>query len=506
MQNLNAVLRAIPAPDADAMARAQQHIDGLLKPPGSLGRLEALAVQLAGMPGLGGQPQVAKKALLVMCADHGVWDEGVAISPKAVTAIQAANMTRGTTGVCVLAAQAGAKVHVIDVGIDSEPLPGVVNMRVARGCGNIARGPAMSREQGQELLLEVMRYTRALAQEGVTLFGVGELGMANTTPAAAIVSVLTGSDAQEVVGIGANLPLAKVGNKVEVVRRAIAVNQPDPNDGLDVLSKVGGFDLLGMTGVMLGAASCGLPVVLDGFLSYAAALAACQIAPEVKPYLIPSHYSAEKGARIALAHLGLEPYLNMGMRLGEGSGAALAMALTSALSPVPVAGYSIAFIAACGGGVSWLLVMTAGGGFRHTQDRNKLILAGIAFSAFCMALTRITLLLTEDHAYGIFYWLAGGVSHVRWQEFWQLFPMVAVALPVVLLLANQLNLLNVSDSTARTLGVNLPKLRLIINILVLLLVGACVSAACVIVLKALAKKKSSDAKADDELDLDFEIN
>ncbi len=186
-------------------------------------------------------------------------------------------------------------MHVIDVGIDSEPLPGVVNMRVARGCGNIARGPAMSREQGQELLLEVMRYTRALAQEGVTLFGVGELGMANTTPAAAIVSVLTGSDAQEVVGIGANLPLAKVGNKMEVVRRAIAVNQPDPNDGLDVLSKVGGFDLLGMTGVMLGAASCGLPVVLDGFLSYAAALAACQIAPEVKPYLIPSHYSAEKG-------------------------------------------------------------------------------------------------------------------------------------------------------------------------------------------------------------------
>ena len=151
--------------------------------------------------------------------------------------------------------------------------------------------------------------------------------MANTTPAAAIVSVLTGSDAQEVVGIGANLPLAKVANKVEVVRRAIAVNRPDPNDGLDVLAKVGGFDLLGMTGVMLGAASCGLPVLLDGFLSYAAALAACRIAPEVKPYLIPSHYSAEKGARTALMHLELEPYLNMGMRLGEGSGAALALPL-----------------------------------------------------------------------------------------------------------------------------------------------------------------------------------
>ncbi|HBH7006992.1 Fe(3+) dicitrate transport system permease FecC [Citrobacter freundii] len=187
------------------------------------------------------------------------------------------------------------------------------------------------------------------------------------------------------------------------------------------------------------------------------------------------------GASLALAGTLLQTLTHNSMAspslLGINSGAALAMALTSALSPVPVAGYSIAFIAACGGGVSWLLVMTAGGGFRHTQDRNKLILAGIAFSAFCMALTRITLLLTEDHAYGIFYWLAGGVSHVRWQEFWQLFPVVAVAIPVVLLLANQLNLLNVSDSTARTLGVNLPKLRLIINILVLLLLGTCVSVA-----------------------------
>nr|MDQ6121072.1 nicotinate-nucleotide--dimethylbenzimidazole phosphoribosyltransferase [Klebsiella pneumoniae subsp. pneumoniae] len=152
--------------------------------------------------------------------------------------------------------------------------------------------------------------------------------MANTTPAAAIVSVLTGSDAQEVVGIGANLPLAKVGNKVEVVRRAIAVNQPDPNDGLDVLSKVGGFDLLGMTGVMLGRRPVGCRWCWMAF-SYAAALAACQIAPEVKPYLIPSHYSAEKGAYRAGAP-GLEPYLNMGMRLGEGSGAALAMPIVEA--------------------------------------------------------------------------------------------------------------------------------------------------------------------------------
>lgn len=330
MQTLTSLLRAIPLPDSAAMLRAQQHIDGLLKPPGSLGRLESLAVQLAGMPGLKGVPHVNGKAMLVMCADHGVWDEGVAVSPKVVTAIQAANMTRGTTGVCVLAAQAGAKVHVIDVGIDAEPIPGVVNMRVARGCGNIAEGPAMSHSQAEELLLEVIRYTHELAKDGVTLFGVGELGMANTTPAAVIVSVLTGSDAEEVVGIGANLPLSRVGNKVDVVRRAIAVNQPDRHDGVDVLAKVGGFDLVGMAGVMLGAASCGLPVVLDGFLSYSAALAACQIAPQIKPYLIPSHFSAEKGARTALAHLELDPYLNMGMRLGEGSGAALAMPIVEA--------------------------------------------------------------------------------------------------------------------------------------------------------------------------------
>lgn len=325
MQTLASLLAAIPDVDNAAMAQAQQHIDGLLKPTGSLGRLESLAVQLAGMPGLRGTPQVAKKAILVMCADHGVWHEGVAVSPQIVTAIQAANMTRHNTGVCVMAAQVGADVHVMDVGIDADPIPGLIDMKVARSSGNIAQGPAMSAEQAQSVLMSTINCTRQLAEQGVTLFGVGELGMANTTPAAAMVSVLTDSEPEAVVGVGANLPQTQLGHKVEVVRRAIAVNQPNADDGLDVLTKVGGYDLLGMTGVMLGAASCGLPVVLDGFLSYASALAACRIAPGVKPYLIPSHFSAEKGARIALAHLELEPYLHMEMRLGEGSGAAMAM-------------------------------------------------------------------------------------------------------------------------------------------------------------------------------------
>ena len=267
MQILADLLNTIPAIDSTAMSRAQRHIDGLLKPVGSLGRLEALGVQLAGMPGLNGIPHVGKKAVLVMCADHGVWEEGVAISPKEVTAIQAENMTRGTTGVCVLAEQAGANVHVIDVGIDTaEPIPGLINMRVARGSGNIASAPAMSRRQAEKLLLDVICYTRELAKNGVTLFGVGELGMANTTPAAAIVSTITGRDPEEVVGIGANLPTDKLANKIDVVRRAITLNQPNPQDGVDVLAKVGGFDLVGIAGVMLGAASCGLPVLLDGFL------------------------------------------------------------------------------------------------------------------------------------------------------------------------------------------------------------------------------------------------
>lgn len=247
METLSALLAAIPQPDVAGMARAQQHIDGLLKPPGSLGRLETLAVQLAGLPGLQGQLALAEKAIVVMCADHGVWHEGVTPSPQGVTAIHAGNMVRGNTGVCVLAAQAGARVQVVDVGIDADPLPGLINLKVARGSGNIARTAAMSRQQAETVLLASMHLTRQLAADGVKAFGVGELGMANTTPAAATISVLTGSDPDAVVGCGANLPLAQRGHKVAVVRQAIAHNQPNPADGLDVLAKVGGYDLVGMT-------------------------------------------------------------------------------------------------------------------------------------------------------------------------------------------------------------------------------------------------------------------
>ncbi|CNH99760.1 nicotinate-nucleotide--dimethylbenzimidazole phosphoribosyltransferase [Yersinia pekkanenii] len=329
MRTLSSILRTIAPLDSRAMSRAQARLDGLLKPPGSLGRLEQLAIQLAGMRGLYGH-QVDRKQIIVMAADHGVYAEGVTISPRVVTMVQALNMVRGVSGVCVLAANAGVEVKIVDVGIDSETLPGVLDMKVTRGSGNIACEAAMTRQQAEDLLLASIMLTLQQVADGVKVFGVGELGMANTTPAAAMVSVLTDSDPELVVGLGANFPSTQLHHKVAVVRRAIATNHPDARDGIDVLAKIGGFDLVGMTGVMLGAAAAGLPVVLDGFLSYASALAACRIAPGVRAYLIPSHLSAEKGAIIALNHLQLEPYLQMDMRLGEGSGAALAMHLVDA--------------------------------------------------------------------------------------------------------------------------------------------------------------------------------
>lgn len=329
MQTLSSLIDLIKPLDAAAMQQAAAKIDGLLKPPGSLGRLEQLATQLAGMRGFSGMA-ASRKQIIVMMADHGVYAEGVAVSPREVTVIQALNMVKGNTGVCVLAANAGAEVKLVDVGIDSEPLPGLIDMKVGRGSANIARGAAMTRQQAEELLLATAQLTLEQAALGVKLFGVGELGMANTTPAAALVSVFTGRDPQEVVGIGANFPSDRLHHKVDVVRRAIEVNQPDTQDALDVLAKLGGYDLVGMAGVMLGAAAAGLPVILDGFLSYASALAACGIAPQARDYLLPSHFSAEKGAAVALEHLQLAPYLHLDMRLGEGSGAAIAMHIVDA--------------------------------------------------------------------------------------------------------------------------------------------------------------------------------
>ncbi|MDE9453126.1 nicotinate-nucleotide--dimethylbenzimidazole phosphoribosyltransferase [Xenorhabdus bovienii] len=326
---LQSLLDAIQPLNQAKMETAAQHIDSLVKPLGSLGRLEALAIQLSGMPGILDLRNLQKE-IIVMCADHGVYDEGVAISPKNVTAIQARNMLQGITGVCVLAKNSGTQVLPVDIGIDGDPIDNLLSLKLARGCGNIAQGAAMQYTQAETLLLASAQLVQQRIAAGVSVFGVGELGIANTTPAAAVISVLTGSDPHDVVGQGANLPVERLMHKGSVVRQSIIVNQPNENDALDVLAKVGGFDLVGMTGVILGAAASGVPVVLDGFLSYASALAACQMAPIARDYCIPSHLSAEKGSGLALQHLRLQPYLHLDLRLGEGSGAALAMSLIDA--------------------------------------------------------------------------------------------------------------------------------------------------------------------------------
>ncbi|PHM25165.1 nicotinate-nucleotide--dimethylbenzimidazole phosphoribosyltransferase [Xenorhabdus budapestensis] len=328
-QSLSILFDKIQPLDRAKMEKAAQHINSLVKPIGSLGRLETLAIQLAGMPGIEDLRDLQKE-IVVMCADHGVYDEGVAISPRNVTAIQARNMLQGLTGVCVLAKNSNTHVLPVDIGIDCEPIDNLLSLKLARGCGNITQGPAMPYEYAEALLLASAQLVQQRIVAGVSVFGVGELGIANTTPAAAVISVLTGSEPCDVVGLGANLPIERLRHKESVVRRAIDVNQPDVQSPLDVLAKVGGFELVGMAGVILGAAAAGVPVVLDGFISYASALAAVQMAPSVRDYCIPSHMSAEKGAVLALQHLGLQPYLHLDLRLGEGSGAAIAMSLIDA--------------------------------------------------------------------------------------------------------------------------------------------------------------------------------
>lgn len=329
MNTLDSIIQRIRPLDQEKMAQAAEYVDALAKPPGSLGRLEQLAIQLSGMPGIADLANLNKE-IIVMCADHGVFDEGVAVTPKNVTAIQARNMQKGLTGVCALAKNSNTHVLPVDIGIDAEPIANLRSLKLARGCGNIARGPAMSYPQAEQLLIASANLVQERVAQGMSIFGVGELGIANTTPASAMISVLTDTDPHDVVGIGANLPLARVAHKESVVRRAIEVNQPNAHDAVDVLAKVGGFDLVGMTGVILGAAAAGVPVVLDGFLSYASALAAYRLAPQVRDYCIPSHFSAEKGAAVALSHLDLVPYLYLELRLGEGSGAAMAMSVISA--------------------------------------------------------------------------------------------------------------------------------------------------------------------------------
>jgi nicotinate-nucleotide--dimethylbenzimidazole phosphoribosyltransferase len=322
---LNDLKESIIPVDELARSTAHRHIDQLFKPVGSLGQLEELACQLAAIYRTT-KWQTGAKKIFVMAADHGVFNEDVAVTPKEVTAMQALNTVKGLTGVSALSYSTGVSVEMIDVGIDSDPIEGVTNMKVARGCGNIAKGPAMTYQQAEQLIVDTANYVKqSIDRDQLSVIGVGEVGIANTTPAAAIVSIVTDQLPTNVVGLGANFPSSRLQHKVDVVSLAISLNHPERNDPIDIMAKVGGFDLAGMTGAILGAAAMKTPVVLDGFLSYSSALIACMIQPNVWDYLIPSHQSVEKGSAIALDHLHLKPFIQMELRLGEGSGATLAM-------------------------------------------------------------------------------------------------------------------------------------------------------------------------------------
>lgn len=330
-QLVDQTLADIAPLDQQAMAAARARQDTLTKPLGSLGRLEDISVLLAGIFGQT-IPQIRRKSIILAAGDHGVVAEGVSAYPQEVTPQMVYNFLRGGAAINVLARHAGANIVILDAGVaaDLAPHPRLRSAKIGKGTANMAVGPAMTHEQAIQCLETGIDAAKEQIAEGADLIACGDMGIGNTTPSSAITSVITGADPEVTTGRGTGLDDAELRHKVEVVRRAIAVNRPDPNDGLDLLAKVGGFEIGVLAGAMLGTAAGRRPVVIDGFISGAAALIAWTISPVARHYFIASHQSVEPGHRIALQAMELNPLLNMGMRLGEGTGAALVMHIIEA--------------------------------------------------------------------------------------------------------------------------------------------------------------------------------
>lgn len=330
MQLFELALNSIRGLDSMAMERAKARLDSLTKPLGSLGRLENIVEQIAGITGEV-RPEVGRKAIIVMCADNGVVDEGVSSCPKSVTASVTRNFTRGITAINIFTRQAGSELVVVDIGIDEDiECQGVLNRKIRKGTWNMAMGPAMTREEAIRAIEVGIEIVSDLKSGGINLLGTGEMGIGNTATSSAVSSVLTGTNPEYMVGRGSGLTSQGLDHKIEIIRKSIGINSPNPNDPVDVLAKVGGFDIAGLVGCFLGAAYNRIPILIDGFISAAAALIAVRIKPETANFLIPSHSSAEPGNRIIMEVLGLNPMLNLEMRLGEGTGAALAFHLIDA--------------------------------------------------------------------------------------------------------------------------------------------------------------------------------
>lgn len=321
----------ITPPDAAAMEEARRRQAQLAKPPGSLGRLEDLSVQLAGITGRV-HNKIEKKHLLVFAADNGVVDEGISSAPRSVTLSQTINLTRGKTGAATLCKHFGCAITVCDVGVAADIREKAVLCRkIAYGTKNIARGSAMTREECERAVLTGIELA---AETDADALGVGEMGIGNTTTSSAVLCALSGEPVEAVTGRGGGLTDAAFCRKKQVIEQALAVNRPDADDPIDVLCKVGGFDLCAMTGVFLGAAHARLPVVVDGFISIVAALCAARLCENARGFFFGSHVSYERGYKIAEQLLGLQPCLQLGMRLGEGSGCPLAFRVIEAACAV----------------------------------------------------------------------------------------------------------------------------------------------------------------------------
>ncbi|MGV8057536.1 MAG: nicotinate-nucleotide--dimethylbenzimidazole phosphoribosyltransferase [Smithellaceae bacterium] len=328
MNTLSSTIGKITAVDEGFRAEARKRLEQLTMPYWALGRLMDLACDLAGITG-SLKPPVKRKTIVTMAGDHGVVAEGVSAYPQEVTPQMVHNIVAGGAGVNALARQAGAAVVVVDMGVAADlgelaASGKIISRRIAAGTRNMAAGAAMSRDEAVRAIEAGINIAVELGPS-VDVFGTGDMGIGNTTPSSAIVSVLSGCPVADVTGRGTGIDDGQLEHKIRVIEKCIQVNQPDKNDGLDVLAKIGGFEIGGIAGLILGAASLHKPVVVDGFISTAGALIAHALAPESAQYMIAAHRSMEKGHRVALDILGKKPLIDLDLRLGEGTGAALAM-------------------------------------------------------------------------------------------------------------------------------------------------------------------------------------
>lgn len=330
MELLRETLELISSPDEKAKEEAKKRLDSLAKPIGSLGQLEEIAIKMAGITG-NPYSKIDKKNIVVMCADNGIVEEGVSACPQFFTMILTENMTKGLTGVSVLSKIANADITIVDIGLNGHiEHPSVLNKKINYGTKNFTKGPSMTYEEAIKAIEVGIEVGDGLFKEGYHILGTGELGIGNTTTSAAVLSAFTGFGPEITSGKGAGLTEEQYKRKKDAINQGLKINRPNKEDPIDVIFKVGGFDIAGMCGLFLSAAKNRKPIVIDGFISSAAALCAIKFNPLVKEYIFPSHLSKEPGAIYMMKELGLKPILNLEMRLGEGSGCPLAFQIIDA--------------------------------------------------------------------------------------------------------------------------------------------------------------------------------